>query len=268
MLDIEANGRIFTYYEEERTVVRYKDREKSFRKKPIFFGINAYKEATEKSLKTRGGIVLAMNGYNSLSSEFCASYGFSPEEYEKICASILAEAIGVLFKKFPGIDVRLAHGASNKAVNKAAISIGRKLKITQLGFSCPVYMLDAEDDDIPVYVALNKEACRDAIISASDIILTVNGGKTAFEMDVDAVFKRHKYLILVNAMPAISYRGDLSATDEQGNIIDAVALWRQKMDHISSITGFSDLDHWDSVKESVVTAAERIIGDLRLKLRK
>jgi len=253
----EKDGIIFRKGNE--VIVQYGGKEKIFKRKPIFFGEGALEQAVANYLTVKRGVVLAMNGYTSLSPEKCRAYGIQPGGYETACAATLADIIKESQKFFRGIRFCLAHGAIYKGVDKAVINVGHKFNIPQLGFNCPEYMIDVEDDDVPVYVAPSKEAYCDAFTESLDILITANGRKTTFEMDIDAVFKKHKDVIRINMIRAISTMGGPPALNEKGEIEDAVAFWDLKMHNVSSFMEISGIDSWETMKKSLIVTSTKIV---------
>lgn len=235
---------------EEGVCVEYGDKQKIFKRKPIFLP-NEYDRAIGAHILGTNVIVLGMNGYSSLSEEKCVAYGIKPGDYEIACASLMQNTIKNLQQQYEGITIRIAHGASNMGVDKAMINVGLKLNIQQLGFNCPNYMMYVEDDDIPVYVAKNEREYCEAFTEALDILITANGRKVTFEMDIDAMFKKHKDVIPVNVIRSISTMGGPPAINENGEIEDAVAFWYLKMHHVSAEMGITGIESWNNLNNRV-----------------
>lgn len=236
--------------EDKAVVVEYGGKEKVFTRKKIFLP-GEYDLAIASCLSGTNVFVLGMNGYSSLSHDQCVAYGIQYGAYEIACAALLAEITKKLRTEYEGIDVRLVHGASDMGVDKAAINVGLKLNIPQLGFSCPNYMMYVEDDDIPVYVAKNEAEYCEAFTDALNVLITCNGRKTTFSMDIDAMFKKYKDVVPINIIQAISNNGGPPAINEDGEIEDAVAFWYLKMHHVAVQMGIAGIDNWPDAKDKV-----------------
>ncbi|MCR4280113.1 MAG: hypothetical protein NUV82_01660 [Candidatus Komeilibacteria bacterium] len=225
-------------------VVEYNGRKRIFTRKPIFFP-EEYEKATRQHLEGKDTIVLGMNGYSHLSADQCAVWGVKVGAYEEACKSLLANCIRVLQTEFPGIDVRIAHGASNMGVDAVAIEVARRLNIPHLGHSCPHFMMYVEDDDVPVYVAASMVGYADSFMDSLDILIGANGRLHSFMHDIDAVFKKLKHFVPVNVLRTISTNGGPPALGAKGEIEDAVAVFEQRVHLVATRLGMIDgADQW------------------------
>lgn len=231
-------------------IVESGEEKKIFERKKIFLP-GEYDLAIASCISGTNVFVLGMNGYSNLSEDKCRAYGIVPGAYEVACAALFSEIVKRLRNEYDGIDIRLVHGASNMGVDKSAINVGLKLNIPQLGFSCPNYMMYVEDDDIPVYVAKNEAEYCEAFTDALNVLITCNGRKVTFSMDIDAMFKKYKDVIPINIIQAISSTGGPPAMNEKGEIEDAVAFWYFKMHHVAMKMGITGADNWPQAKEQV-----------------
>jgi hypothetical protein len=218
---------------------------KVFRNKRIFMP-DQYKDAVAATLTGNDVIVLAMNGYSSITPEKLLAWGVKPGAYEAACEGILKSMCNTLNTTFPGIDIRFADGASPMGVDKAVIKTARDLNRPHLGHSCPKFMFYVDDDSDPVYVAATQPEYAEAFIDSLHLLVAANGRKQAFEHDIDAVFKKLKQLITVNVLRAISTTGGPPATDGKGNIEDAVACFEQRV-HMVSQRMYSTNDSYGSL---------------------
>jgi hypothetical protein len=212
---------------------------KTFTKKPIYMP-HEYERATREILKGTDVIVLGMNGYSSLTSQKCREWGVAPGAYEAACAAILESVIIELEKSYPGVDIRLAHGASELGVDGVILKVAAKLNKRQLGHSCPRFMFYVQDDDVPVYVAKTQVDYANAFIDSLAVLVAANGREQAFKHDINAVFDKGKHVIPVNVLRSISTTGGPPALNADGKIEDAVAYFEQRvhlMYHAFSGTG-------------------------------
>ena len=225
-----------------------------------------YDRAVEKyltSLKNEEVVILAINGYSSIKDVNCAAWGILPGAYEAACASLLAGIIKNLQKRFPGIDLRIVHGASDMGVDAAAMKVAKKLGIIQLGFNCPKFMPWVCDDDVPVYVAKTQKDYAEAFISSLDMLIAANGRIQAFEMDMDAAFKKRKHVIPVNIIKSISTTGGPPAFGPAGEIEDAVAAFYEQVHSVSMLLNGIPVMDFDTInknaKEVTAQICRRII---------
>ena len=254
----KANGSIKRT--DEGILIEYNGREKLFKQKPIYFP-NQYNQAAEKYLMGSDVIVIGMNGYSSLTDETCNAWGVKPGAYEAACEKLLRDVITHLWKTFPGIDLRLVHGASNMGIDGVIIDVANPggLNITQLGHSCPAFMMYVEDDNVPVYVAKDKQSYADAFINSLDILVAANGRAHAFQHDIDAAFKMLRYVIPVNVLRTISTTGGPPAIDKDGHIEDAVSAFEQRVFMVSSQLGQQPKLSWKQVNENIRDTMEEIV---------
>ncbi len=240
--------------------VEFNGSKKIFTHKPIFFP-NQYKQAKETYLVGNDVIVIGMNGYSLLTDQTCREWGVRPGAYEAACERLLRDIISHLWEVFPGVDIRLVHGASNMGIDNVIMRVAGNdgLNITQLGHSCPEFMMYVEDDDVPVYVAKNKEAYADAFINSLDILIAANGRAHAFVHDIDAAFKKLKYVIPVNILKAISTNGGPPAMDRDGNIEDAVAAFEERVFMVSAQLGQTPKQSWQHINTTIRNTMEEIV---------
>lgn len=221
--------------EEQRTY------RKVFRRKPIYLP-KEYDKAVAEHLSGPDTLVIGMNGYSSLTPEQCLAWGVKAGAYESACAAILSGAIKYLQEKFGGIDVRLAHGASDMGVDRVAVNVGIRLNRPQLGHSCPPFMFYVLDDAIPVYVAATQAEYACAFIRSLHILIAANGRAQAFEHDIDAAFKLRKHIIPINVLKSISATGGPPAFNTRGGIEDAVAAMEHLIHMVSIQLGYRQRD--------------------------
>jgi hypothetical protein len=233
---------------------------KVFTRKRIFLP-NQYKEAVQSVLTGNDVVVLAMNGYSSITPEKLLAWGVRPGAYEAACEGILKSVYQSLTTAYPGIDIRFADGASPLGVDKAVIKTARDLNRPHLGHSCPRFMFYVQDDEDPVYVADSQAAYAEAFIDSLHLLIAANGRKQAFEHDIDAVFKKLKQLITVNVLRAISTTGGPPATDGKGNIEDAVACFEQRV-HMMGQRTYAAIDTYSGLVGSICERSTDVIRPL------
>ncbi|MBU2214081.1 hypothetical protein KKC44_02260 [Patescibacteria group bacterium] len=210
--------------------------QKFFPKKRIYLQ-REYEKAVRIHLKGKDQVVVGMNGYSSLSEEQCRDWGVQPGHYEAVCRRIIRELLKCE-RDFRGMKIHLAHGASDMGVDKAIIDEARSVNQPMLGFSCPQYMMYVEDDDVPVQVARTVDEYSHNFCNSLDILLTANGRKQTFNMDITAAFTYGKHVIPLNVLEAISDTGGPPAIDRDGKIQDAVALLYKRMHLLGMRPGF------------------------------
>lgn len=198
---------------------------KTFHHKPIYMPRH-YEAAVTDHLSGNNVVVLGMNGYSSIKPEQCVAWAIAPGAYEMACRGILKAACQQLRELFEGVDIRLAHGASNVGVDSSIIGVARELNLKNLGHSCPRFMFYVEDDDVPVYVARSQADYADAFIRSLKVLIAANGRAQAFHHDISAAFLQQKYVIPINVLQAISPIGGPKAFGDDGRTIqDAVAAF-------------------------------------------
>lgn len=201
---------------------------KTFRKKPIYMP-HEYARAVRENLKGKDVVVLGMNGYSSLTVQKCREWGVQPGSYEAACAGLLETVVNEIKDAYPGVDVRVAHGASDLGVDGVIVSVANKLNLKQLGHSCPRFMFYVNDDDIPVYVGKTQVDYANSFIDSLDVLVAANGREQAFKHDINAVFDKGKHVIPVNVLRSISTTGGPPALNADGKIEDAVAYFEQRV---------------------------------------
>lgn len=236
------------------THIIYGDKEKYFRnsRKKIYLPTE-YDCAVRENLRGDDVIVLGANGYSLIKPEHLQRWGVQEGAYEAACFSILYHAVVHLQNSFPGVSVRIVHGSSNMGIDKALISLARRLNLSMLGHSCPEYMMYVEDDDVPVYVAPSVLEYSVSFCQSLDILIGMNGRKQAFDMDIDAAFKFHKHVIPINILRMISTTGGASSFDESGAIQDAIAAFYELIHVYADPIGFDSAVSWERVQEFVAT---------------
>jgi hypothetical protein len=231
---------------------------KEFRQKRIYLA-DEYDRAVATELGGRYPIIIAMNGYSSLSVEQCQAWGVKPGAYEKACEVLLTQIDGHVRAAFPDADVCYVHGAADMGVDKVIAATAKKLRRRQLGFNCPEYMFYVPDDDVPVYVAESVEAYADSFVRTSDVLIAANGRLQAFRMDISAVFMHDKFLLPVNVLRFISTTGGPPAKRADGGIEDAVAHFEQRFYAIGTqYFGLKGHDAW----ASVVAEAQDVVAHI------
>lgn len=226
-----------------------------------------YDRAISEHLRGRDVVVLGMNGYSELTPEQCRAWGVRVGAYEAACAALLDATILALEQAFPGIDVRLVHGASDLGVDRAIVAVGRRRNRGMLGTSCPRFMFWVPDDDEAVYVAENQEAYADSFVRSLDILIAANGRLQAFKHDLNAAFLYLKYVIPVNVLRSISTTGGPPAIGPEGRIEDAVAAFEQRVFMVTAqLTGRSRdawIDALAHTQRTVVSITRQLISPER-----
>jgi hypothetical protein len=229
---------------------------KTFSKKPIYMP-HEYERAVRENLKGTDVIVLGMNGYSSLTSQKCAEWGVKPGAYEAACAGILESIIIELENAYPGVDIRLAHGASGLGVDGVILAVAAKLNKKQLGHSCPRFMFYVEDDEVPVYVAKTQADYANSFIDSLAVLIAANGREQAFKHDINAVFDKGRHVIPVNVLKSISTVGGPPAVNADGKIEDAVAYFEQRV-HLMYQVFNGTGDHYVDIVNHVVGQVRKI----------
>lgn len=194
---------------------------------------NEYDQAVAEVLKGNNVIRLAANGYSEVGIARCRAWGVQPGAYEEACYGLLCYMYESLCADYPGVDVRIVHGASAVGIDKVLINVANKYNRNQLGHSCPGFMFYVDPNDgVPVYVGENKESYADAFIRSLDILIACNGGEQAFVHDIAAIFRHKRHLVPVNVIRSISTSGGPAAVNADGKIDDAVAAFEQ---HVHSM---------------------------------
>lgn len=186
---------------------------KIFSKKKIFLP-DEYEKAMEL-INHKDGLILSMNGYSSLPDEKLQKYGIKKGAYEEACKAILKYSINTIRKEFPGSRVFLTYGASDMGVDWAIEQVARSPQyhnIDLLGFSCPEFMMYVKDDDIPVYVAENKDDYAIKYIISLDVLITTGGREHALQHDILAALKYQRRIHFVDLMNNLSPSRNVPAT--------------------------------------------------------
>lgn len=232
--------------------------EKSFKRKRVLLPGDA---DALKVLQGENVVVLGMTGYSSIKPADCQAWGIQPGAYEAACARLLTTVIDQLRAEFPGIDLRIADGASDMGVDKVIMDVAVAKNIPHLGFSCPNFMFYVKDDDLPVYVGPSQAEYADAFIRALNILIGANGRMQALEHDMVAAIKYNKRLILANVLKAISTNGGPPARDAEGKVIDATAAFQQCITSLVPRGQYSS-DPFADLETELVTAATRVTRGL------
>lgn len=240
---------------------------KEFSQTPIFLP-DEYDRATKEVLRSGNDIVvLGMNGYSTLNEQQCRAWGVKPGAYEIACEALLRTITELLFQKFPGIDVRFSHGASNLGVDRAIINVAKRLNRPQLGHSCPKFMFWVEDNGIPVYVGNDQLEYAERFVDSLDILIAANGRIQAFQHDITAAFLKLKHVIPVNVLRSISETGGPPAIGPNGEIEDAVAAFEQRVHLMATQLGFAQQDKFgelvDHVKDTVIGVCRSLLSPER-----
>lgn len=217
-----------------------------------------YELAVREQLTGKNVIRFGANGYSDLSAERCRAFGVKPGAYEEACFGLLSFMYEKLCADFPGVDVRIVHGASNCGIDKVLIRLADKYNRYQLGHSCPGFMFYVDPNDkVPVYVGPTKETYADAFIRSLDILVACNGGEQAFLHDIGATFRHKKHLIPVNVIRSISSTGGPAAINAAGKIEDAVACFEQRV-HMVNANVYGAKDPFLALAQHVATSASQI----------
>ena len=190
---------------------------KIFTKKPIFLP-NEYQQAMNALRTNPADFVLSMNGFSSLTSEWLEKYGIKEGAYEQACIAIMKNVIDKLRSEFPGARLHLTYGASDMgvdwAIEKVASDPGYNLDL--LGISCLRYILYAKDDDIPVYVAPNKDLYADCYIESLDFLVSTGGRDQSLKHDIMAACLFQKRIHFVDVLNLLSNNNVPAVVIENG----------------------------------------------------
>lgn len=166
-------------------------------------------------------VTVGMTGYSSLKPEQLKQWGIKQGAYEAACRDLIEFTAKQLRTAFPGVRVKFVHGASDMGVDRAVIDTAREMNLDHFGFNCPEWMCYVHDDEVPVYVAADKDAYADAFVRNADILISAGGRDQSLMHDVTAAIKYGKCLILAPVMEAISNNGGPPARDGNGQVQDA-----------------------------------------------
>lgn len=233
---------------------------KYFCRKPIYLA-GQYKRAVAEHLTGKDVFVIGPNGYSDLSEAQCAAWGVRLGAYEAGCHGMLMATSHSILDAFDGIDLRFAHGASAKGIDKVTIAVASELNRPQLGHSCPRFMFYVEDDDVPVFVANTEAEYSNAFIESLHLLIACNGRRQSFEHDIDAAFKRRKHVLPVNILRSISTVGGPPAFGPDGQIEDAVAAFEQLV-HLAHRQCYGSADPYRSIVDHVCDTAVSIARPL------
>jgi hypothetical protein len=205
-------------------------------------------------------IVIGMTGYSSVKTD---EWGIKPEAYEVACADILGNAILELQKEFPTIRVALVHGAAPMGVDLSVMDVAKGLRLSNLGFNCPLYMFYVDDDEGKVYVAKNKGEYSDAFIQGLNMLISVGGRAQALEHDISAAIRFRKRLVLFNLIEAISTTGGPPAWGPDGKVEDATAAFFHAIKMVSAVNPSPANGYYrgsrDEIAQDLVNYARTII---------
>jgi hypothetical protein len=218
---------------------------------------NQYKQAVAEVLTGTDVVVIGMNGYSELKAEVCRAWGVQVGAYEAACEGMLITVLAELLASYPGIDLRLADGASNVGVDAVLLRVAKSMNLAHLGHSCPRFMFYVEDDSAPVFVAKSKALYAEAFIDSLQILIAANGRMQAFEHDIAAVFKKRKRLVPVNVLKSISTNGGPQAFGPDGAVEDAVAALEECI-YMVGHTVYGGRDSYRSIAHHVSDCAAAI----------
>lgn len=226
---------------------------------------NEYDRAVREVLgagSAKDVVILGMNGYSSLTEEKCRAWGVKPGAYEAACRALLFNVVHVIRTRFPRLDLRFAHGASDLGVDRVIIDVANTLNRPQLGHSCPRFMMYVLDNDVPVYLAPTQAAYSDAFIESLHVLVAANGRMQSFHHDIDAAFKRLRHVIPVNVLRTISTTGGPPAIGPDGSIEDAVAAFEQRVHLVSQQLRNGGMDAWVDLNQQLQTCMVSICRQL------
>ncbi|MBT6690888.1 MAG: hypothetical protein HN929_11875 [Chloroflexi bacterium] len=222
-----------------------------------------YEQAVREVLRSgKDIVVLAGNGYSDINPQRCADWGIKQGAYEEASFALLDNAYQRLREQLTGIDIRIAHGASHMGIDLVLMRLAEKYNIPQLGHSCVRYMFYVQDDDIPVWVGNDVDHYVEGFTDSLDVLVSANGALQSYRMDVKAVFEKGKHWIPLNVLQAISTTGGPPAMDADGKIVDAVALFYQRVHMITVQMGVVGEDHWLSMVDKTSTTLVSICRNL------
>lgn len=217
-----------------------------------------YDMALRDNLCGRNVIRLAANGYSDLKPERCRAWGIQTGSYEEACFGLLCYMYENLCADYPGVDIRIVHGASNCGIDKVLIRLANKYNRGQLGHSCPGFMFYVDPDDgVPVFVGETKDEYADCFIRSLDILVACNGGEQAFVHDIAAIFRHKRHIIPVNVIRSISASGGPPAVNAEGRIEDAVAAFEKHV-HTVQPQVYAAKDPFLALAQHVTGAASLI----------
>ena len=96
-------------------------------------------------LHVRNCVILGMTGYSQLKARDLRQWHIQPGAYEEACAACLASVVDKLHGRYPGVRIKLLHGNTPRGVDLAVLNVAAERSLDNVGFSCPRYMLYAED---------------------------------------------------------------------------------------------------------------------------
>jgi hypothetical protein len=236
-----------------------------FRRKPIFLA-GEYQEAMAKYLTHPDQIVLSMNGYSTLKPDDLRRYGMKKGAYEQACAAVLRTAIEKLRRKFRGAKIQLVFGASDLGVDQAIEIVAREYNILPLGFSCPEFILYVKDDEIPVYIAADRDLYADYYVRSLDLLLTTGGREQALKHDITASVRYNKRIHFIDLPALLSNNGGIPATvidaDGHTKIENAAAAFGRNISFFSAKAASNEQpkngDVWDAVFTNVEQVATEV----------
>ena len=198
-------------------------------------------------------VTIGMTGYSTLKPEQLAQWGIQDGAYEEACAAILAQTIHTLTRRFPGVRIKVTHGASDMGIDRVVIRVAKELNLDQLGFNCPAWMWYVTDDEVPVFVAKDKDAYADSFVRHTDILLSVGGREQSLVHDITAAIRHGKCLIPCPIMQAISNNGGPPPRDGDGKIQDATRALMTSL-RLPTVAGFNGPIHTFDDLANFVTA--------------
>lgn len=207
-----------------------------------------------------------MNGYSRITEDQCRRYGIQSGAYEAACKAIMSRAIKTLKEKFYGARLKLIHGASDMGVDKAIQEAADDNKIIPLGFSCPRYMLYVKDDNIPVYIAANKDDYSNKYIQSLDLLITTGGREQVLHHDILASIIYNKHIHIVDVLNSLSATGGVPATvmeaDGRIRVDNAAAAMGRNLTFFSREDAIKYAspgnDRWDIILDNIASIASDV----------
>jgi len=192
-------------------------------------------ESARKILIGTDSITLGITGYSVIKDQNLLEWGVAKGAYEAACKDLIANMVLQLRGDFPGVNVRFVHGASEmrgkdgipQGVDSAIINLAREFNdISQLGHSCPNYMMWVPDDDIPVWVANTAQEYSDTFVANLDILLSAGGRQTALRHDLWAALQLGKCMIPIDVIGRIA-KNPPPARDHNNVVQDATRAFEE-----------------------------------------
>ena len=140
--------------------------------------------------------------------------------------------------------------------------------IDLMGFSCPRYMLFAEDNDIPVYVAATQNEYADAYIRSLDLLINTGGRAQSLQHDILAACLYQKRIHFVDVMNLLS-KNNIPATiidaDGRVQVENAPAAFGHNISFCSAYDAIQNIpadgDKWNALFNNVSSVAVQVCRD-------